>query len=68
MKDIKQNIKFKAYIKLLLFLIKNIIIQQDLTSIFFFLKKRDAKTTNKRATRKSRKARCLKSGDFHIFL
>ena len=39
MKDIKQNIKFKAYIKLLLFLIKNIIIQQDLTSICFFKKK-----------------------------
>ena len=39
MKDIKQNIKFKAYIKLLLFLIKNIIIQQDLTSICFLKKK-----------------------------
>jgi hypothetical protein len=39
LKDIKQNIKFKAYIKLLLFLIKNIIIQQDLTSICFFKKK-----------------------------
>jgi hypothetical protein len=39
LKDIKQNIKFKAYIKLLLFLIKNIIIQQDLTSICFLKKK-----------------------------